>query len=469
MASAVVLPKQGQTVESCILVEWKKQPGEQVDEGDVLCEVETDKAVLEVPSPVAGTLLAHFFAVGDDVPVLTTIAAIGAAGEGVDDLRPAGATTEAPATRTIPAQPAQPILPTPTPVATTEDAPPGVSPRARRLATQHGVDAPALHGSGPGGRVIERDVLAAVAEQPKLSPVAQAMVTRGGFARPAQGSGPGGRIMARDVTEGAQAEALPAQPDAAPVDLSAPAAMAAGVTASVMEEEGEVTPVRGVRKVIAERMLASLQSTAQLTLHSSADARALLSLRKRFKASDPDLGLQGVTLNDLLLFAVARSLPHHPLLNATYSDNTLRRLQAVHLGFAVDTPRGLLVPVIRHAQALSLRALAQEGKRLASAALAGTIQPDEMVGGTFTVTNLGNLGIEQFTPILNVPQVAILGVGNILPKAVYLAGDDEQVTFVPHMGLSLTINHQVVDGAPGARFLQALAANLRQIDLLLAI
>ncbi len=336
----------------------------------------------------------------------------------------------------------------------------GFRQRARNLAARKQVDLTSFRGSGPGGRVIERDVEAAAAELPKLSPVAKAMVAQGGFAVPEQGSGPGGRIMARDLAEAAQ-EPMPSTPlpQAATVPASAPGP----------EEGVEVTPVRGVRKVIAERMLASLQTTAQLTLHSSADARTLLSLRKRFKASDPALGLQAVTINDVLLFAVARILPLHPQLNATYGDNVIRQVRDVHLGFAVDTPRGLLVPVIRHAQLLSLRALAQEGKRLAGAIQGGTILPDEMVGGTFTVTNLGNLGIEQFTPILNTPQVAILGVGSIAPKPVYLAADDEQVSFVPHVGLSLTINHQIVDGAPGARFLQALAAGIKDLDILLAI
>jgi pyruvate dehydrogenase E2 component (dihydrolipoamide acetyltransferase) len=206
-------------------------------------------------------------------------------------------------------------------------------------------------------------------------------------------------------------------------------------------------------------------------MHSSADARTLLSLRKRFKASDAALELQAVTINDLILFAVARILPQHPVLNATFSDNVITQLRDVNLGLAVDTPRGLLVPVIRQANRLSLRNLAQEGKRLIRAVQEGSITPDEMAGGSFTVTNLGNLGIEQFTPILNVPQVAILGVGSINLKAVQgedAQGEDE-IEFIPHIGLSLTINHQVVDGAPGARFLYALAQGLKDLDLLLAI
>jgi pyruvate dehydrogenase E2 component (dihydrolipoamide acetyltransferase) len=447
MATAVVMPKQGQSVESCIIVEWKKRPGDAVAEGDILCEVETDKAVLEVPSPIAGTLLAHFFAAGDDVPVLTPIAAVGNAGEDASSLRPQGALVGATGVESgatdipSPAQEQQSATVGES-AAAGESTQVAISPRARHLAERKQVDPSHLQGSGPGGRIIERDVQAAVTNQPKVSPVAKAMVASGDFALPHQGSGPGGRIMSRD--------------------LSTP-------TPPPIGEGSETTPIRGVRKVIAERMLHSLQSTAQLTMHSSADARGLLALRKRFKASDAALGLQGITINDLVLFAVSRTLPHFAPLNATMDESSVTQYREVHLGFAVDTPRGLLVPVVRHANTLTLSAMAHESKRLAAAVQDGTIAPDEMAGGTFTVTNLGNLGIEQFTPILNVPQVAILGVGSVNLKAMPASGDWEaDVEFVPHIGLSLTINHQVVDGAPGARFLQQLAKRIGEIDLLLA-
>jgi pyruvate dehydrogenase E2 component (dihydrolipoamide acetyltransferase) len=446
MATAVVMPKQGQTVESCILVEWKKRPGDSVAEGEILCEAETDKAVVEVPSPVAGTVLALFFGAGDDVPVMAPIAAIGALGEPVDGLRPEGATMPAPGpTVTAPERAPSPQA---APPATSGEAAP-VSPRARALAAQRAVDLHSVQGSGPGGRIIERDVQAALAAQPKLSPVARAMVERGGYSAPAQGSGPGGRVMARDLSGAAPPSPPSVEMPAAPGD-----------------EKVTVTPLKGVRRVIADRMLASMQSTAQLTLHSSADARALLALRQRLKASDPALGLQAITINDLMLFAVSRVVPLHPVVNAHFAGNAIHQFRDVHLGFAVDTPRGLIVPVVRRANRLSLRQLAEEGKRLAAAAQNSTATPDELTGGTFTVTNLGNLGVEQFTPILNPPQVAILGVGSIVLKPVQGEGT---VEFVPHLGLSLTINHQVVDGAPGARFLQALAQGLAQIDLLLAL
>jgi pyruvate dehydrogenase E2 component (dihydrolipoamide acetyltransferase) len=227
----------------------------------------------------------------------------------------------------------------------------------------------------------------------------------------------------------------------------------------------QVIPVRGVRKVIAERMLHSLQTTAQLSLNAAADARALQALRARFKGSPEAMGLRGVTLNDLVLWAVARTLPAHPALNALFIGGEIHQHRHVQLGVAVDTPRGLMVPVVRQAEQRTLRQLSVEAKRLAAACLESKITPDELVGGTFTVTNLGALGIESFTPVLNAPQVAILGVASIQLKPVEADGG---VQFVPHIGLSLTINHQVIDGAPAARFLQALSQAIGSIDLLLA-
>ena len=199
---------------------------------------------------------------------------------------------------------------------------------------------------------------------------------------------------------------------------------------------------------------------------ASADARALQSYRRQLKTSDPALELQEVTINDLVLFAVSRTLPQFPDLNATFADGALTQSASVHLGFAVDTPRGLLVPVIQQAETLPLRQLAMRARTLATQARAGKLTPDQMSGGSFTVSNLGQFGIESFTPILNPPQVAILGVGGIDLKPVLV---NETVEHIPHLHLSLTIDHQVVDGAPAARFLQTLCRNLAQFDLLLAL
>jgi pyruvate dehydrogenase E2 component (dihydrolipoamide acetyltransferase) len=440
MATAVVMPRFGNSVESSIIVSWKKRKGDQVTEGEALCEIETDKATMEVPSPASGTLLDLFFPEGSDVPVMTNIAAVGQPGESVESLRPEG--TAEPVETPVQSSTAASVPDAPEiPVSLPANSEIFISPRARNLAARKGIEIAGIKGTGPGGRIIERDVQAALTAQPKLTPLAKAMVEKGGFVPPAQG----GRITSKDLI-------APAAPETA--------------SAPVSEDDVTVIPVKGTRKVIAARMLESLQTTAQLTLNAFADARALQDYRKKLKNSPEALGLNGVTINDLVLFAVSRALPRHPDLNALFTGDTINQYKSVHLGFAVDTPRGLIVPVIRNANTLSLKGIATESKRLASAVQEGTIKPDEMSGGTFTVTNLGSFGIDTFTPILNPPQVAILGVGGINLKPVEVGGE---VKFIPHISLSLTINHQVVDGAPGARFLQTLSQNIAQIDVLLAI
>lgn len=451
MATAVIMPKLGNTVESSIIVAWKKKPGDMVSEGEAICEIETDKATMDVESPAAGVVLDIFFKEGDDVPVQTAIAVVGTPGENYDSLRPAGSAAHVPASvptpsaaSPAPAQPTNGKTAAPNITVVPSSAAPsfaGVSPRARNLARRKDLDLSGVQGSGPGGRIIERDVVAALAAKPKLTPLAKSMVESGDFVVLSGGSGPGGRITSKDLQQAAPAP----QPQA---------------------DDVQIIPLKGTRKIISERMLNSMQTTAQLTMNASADARAVQEYRQRLKNSPAELGLQKVTINDLVLYTVARTLPDFPDVNALFNGESIAQYRSVHLGFAVDTPRGLVVPVIRNAHRLSLKQLSQESKRLADGSQSGKISPDELSGGTFTVTNLGSLGIETFTPILNPPQVAILGVGSINLKAVE---SDEGVEFIPHLTLSLTINHQVVDGAPGARFLQALSRNLAQVDLLLAV
>jgi pyruvate dehydrogenase E2 component (dihydrolipoamide acetyltransferase) len=340
---------------------------------------------------------------------------------------------------------------------TDDDGDQAISPRARNLAERKGMETSAVAGSGPGGRIIERDVEAALASMPKLTPVAKAMVSSGEFETASVGTGPGGRVMSRDLTP-------KGVPIAAGSSSTHVTQQAAGSTQPL--DEVQSTPVRGIRAVIASRMLDSLQTTAQLTLNASADARAILAYRKRLKASPDALGLQRVTINDLVLLAVSRTLTQYPEMNALYDGEMLHQYSNVHLGVAVDTPRGLMVPTVRYANTLTLRDLAAETKRVAVACVESRITPDELTGGTFTVTNLGAFGVESFTPVLNPPQVGILGVGNINLKPVQVDGE---VEFIPHIGLSLTINHQVVDGAPAARFLQTLAQGIGEVELLMAM
>ncbi|MGQ9909142.1 MAG: dihydrolipoamide acetyltransferase family protein [Candidatus Flexifilum sp.] len=452
MAVPVVMPKQGQSVESCIIAAWKKQPGDPVSAGEVIAEVETDKAIVEVESPASGVLTQIVHNVGDDVPVMQVIAYIGEPGEPLP--------ADAPAPETVNAAP-----PTPEPTASTvapqppvpsngvdRGAAPAASPRARRLAAQQHVDLAALRGTGPRGRILARDVAAAAASRPKMTPVAAAMVAAGDYSAPQHGSGPQGKITKRDLEPIRREDAAPA-PSAAPADASA------------APTDVTVVPLKGARKVIAARMLESMQTTAQLTLNAYADARALQAYRARLKESPEDLGLRGITINDLILYAVSRALVMHPDVNAVFDGETIQQHRRVHLGFAVDTPRGLLVPVIRDAQALTLKQISARARALAAAAQDGRIAPDDLQGGTFSVTNLGSFGIDTFTPILNPPQVAILGVGGIAPRPIQ-AG--EAIQFIPHLALSLTIDHRVIDGAPGARFLQTVGRLLAAIDLILA-
>ncbi|MDX1995499.1 MAG: dihydrolipoamide acetyltransferase family protein [bacterium] len=445
MATVVVMPRQGNTVESCVIAQWRKAAGDAVKKGEPLLDIETDKALMEVESPADGTLLAIFAPPGAEVPVMANIAVIGQAGESVEEFRPAG-TAQAPTSH--PSAPQTVSLPAtvPAPIPQWNGGRIPISPRARGLAAEKGVDVTALSGSGPEGRIIERDVQAALQQTSPMTRTARYLAPQGA-PLPANGSGLGGRITTDDLRNPLPQEQAPTPPQTA-------------------EEDVRIIPMTGVRKVTAQRMLQSLQTTAQLTLNASADARALLDYRKRLKASPEALGLQTITINDLVLFAVSRVLPEYPDLNATLSDNTIMQYKRVHLGFAVDAPRGLLVPVIQRADTLSLKALAAEAKRLAGLAAEGKLPPDVMTGGTFTVSNLGSFGIESFTPVLNPPQVAILGVGGVHLKPVERDGE---VQFIPHLALSLTIDHQAVDGAPGARFLQALSQAIANFDLLLAM
>ena len=402
MVTEVLMPRQGQSVESCIIIEWKINEGDTVAEGQSICDIETDKASFEIESPATGTVLGIFYPVESDVEVLKVIAAIGEPGEDISALRsldedpadgniPATAPVETQTAETVPGMKADPAL---TPVTSL-----GASPRAKNLATSKNVDISTVAGTGPNGRVIERDVAA--------------------------------------------------------VDSNA--------TGSTTEFPGTTKeiPVKGVRKLIAERMHASLQNTAQLTHNTSADARAVLAYRQICKDAPEEAGMAGISINDIVLYATVRTLAEFPELNAHALGDRIVQFENIHLGIAVDTPRGLIVPVIRYADLMDIKQLSSEARRLATACIEDNFDPDELRGGTFTVTNLGALGIESFTPVLNTPEVGILGVCAIQPKAVM---DDGGLAFIQHMGLSLTFDHCAVDGAPAARFLVSLREKLAAFE-----
>ena len=443
MATIVVMPQLGNSVESCIIVEWMIAEGDTVSVDQTLASIETDKSTMEVPSTAEGTVLKLLWEEGDEVPVKDPLIIVGEPGEDISGLVPGGAA--APAEADAPAEQAAAAPEAAAPAFATERATGAVSPRARALAASNGVDASAIaEGSGPHGRVIERDVAAAIAAGPVLTSAARAAGVSA-----AEGTGIGGRVSVADA--GRTAEAAPA------------AAVAAPAAAADFPGASTSAPLKGVRKVVAKRMMESLTSTAQLTLNTTANAAGILAMRKKVKNADEALGLNKITLNDLVCFAVSRTLLKYPVFNAHLEDGVLTEFEQVHLGFACDTPRGLLVPVIRSAQALGLKAFSDEAKRLAGGAIDGSLSPEFLSGGTFTVSNIGSFGIETFTPVINLPQTAILGVGAITPRPTVAA--DGSIGVEQRLNLSLTIDHQVIDGADGARFLRDLVAAIENIDV----
>jgi pyruvate dehydrogenase E2 component (dihydrolipoamide acetyltransferase) len=319
-----------------------------------------------------------------------------------------------------------------------------LSPRARRFAEEHDFHPANVAGSGPGGRVLENDVRTLYQTSPILSNAADAKLKQGGVA-PLEGSGIGGMILGSDL--------------GAPGTL---AKAAVGTSAKVSAETP--TKISGVREKTARRLRESLASTAQYTLNSSADARGLLALRAKIKkAAVPG---QDININDLVTFCTVQALLEAPHMNVLFVDGAVRQGPAVNIGFACDTPRGLLVPVVRDAQFLNVAGLAARMKELTTKAVAGNIAADDLSGGTFTVSNLGGLGIESFTPVLNPPQVGILGIATIQLKAVR---KDGMVGFIDSIGLSLTLDHQIIDGAPGARFLQVLREKIENVEKICTI
>ena len=427
MATAVIMPRQGQSVESCIIGEWFKKVGDPVQEGDILFSYETDKSSFEEPAKQAGTLLAIFYGADDDVPCLTTVGVIGEPGESYPEFAPdqAAGTAEAPGME-APAAKAPAAAAVAAPAVQAEGtALRGVSPRARNAAERLHVDPAQAQPTGPNGRVIERDIKA----------LAQASRT---------GTGLGGRVTVADQA-------------AAPAAQAAPAVQGA-------DTEYQDVKLPNIRKVIAKSMFQSLSTMAQLTHTTSFDATCIMNFRKGLKAAPEQLQVPNITLNDIILFAASRVLPKHPDLNAHFLEDKMRYFRHVNLGIAVDTPRGLMVPTLMRAEEKSLKQIAAEAKALAAACQDGSINPDLLQGASFTVSNLGTLGIEHFTPVINPPQTGILGVDCIVERVRTVDG---QIAVYPAMGLSLTYDHRALDGAPASRFLQDMRAALENFQALL--
>ncbi len=453
------MPKQGQSVESCIVTEFKKKVGDKVAVGDVLFSYETDKASFDEDSKVEGTVLACFFNDNDEIPCLTNVMVIGEPGESFSEYAPSGAGASAvqaasPSTGAA-ASVAGPAEETVTPAVSADtttgnvetaaaviaNAP--VSPRARRLASEKGVDTAQIAGTGPHGRIIERDVVAAQGA-PK-SGLAKAMMADGGLQAPAAGSGIGGMVKGSDlkVWKPTHTENLAGE-----------------------GEEFKVEKMSNMRKLIAKSMYNSLQNTAQLTHMLGADARRVQALRKKAKKALEEGRIDAnITINDFVCYAVIKALKKFPKVNSHCLGDAMRMFNVVNLGCAVDTERGLMVPCVKHAEDLNIIGLSKALKKVAEDCKKGSVNPDLLSaeGASFTVSNLGGFGVEWFTPVINVPQSAILGVGTIVPRPKDLGAG--VYAFVPYLGLSLTYDHRALDGGEATRFLKQVAVEIENLEV----
>jgi pyruvate dehydrogenase E2 component (dihydrolipoamide acetyltransferase) len=423
------MPKPGQMTEECTVVTWNKKEGDPVRKGDVLFEIETDKSAMEVEAFDDGVLLKILAAEGDTVPVNTICAYVGEAGEAIPEEAPtpvaptslATATTAvAPPAPLRPASPAAgpaPTGPAPTPAPTPVPSPAArlaISPRASRLAAEAGLDPRAITGTGPQGRIVERDVKAAVAA----------------------------RAVVPSTTKPSVAARAP---------VSVPAA---APTLPPVEGEDEPRPLSRMRRVIADRLTSSWTSTPHFTVTVAVDVTALLALRAELKAAGTNL-----TVTDFVLAATAQTLAEFPDVNSRTDGVSVWPRRRVHLGLAVALPGGLVVPVVRDADRLAIGELHDRAVALAARAREGTLAVDDMTGSTFTVSNLGMFGVEEFSAIINPGEAAILAVSSAIPTAVAI-GDGLAVRSI--MKLTLSADHRLVDGEMGARFLGAIRRRLEE-------
>jgi pyruvate dehydrogenase E2 component (dihydrolipoyllysine-residue acetyltransferase) len=465
MAVEVYIPKFGQTVEEVTLLQWLVDDGVAVKKGQEILEIETDKTTFFVEAEGVGTLHRGPFEPGKVVPVLTVVATIGAPDEkfvaGMIQVE-SEAPEEIKAEVEVKAE------------AKDEAEAPGrvfASPRARKLAAAEHVDLAAMTPTGGGGvRVVEKDVQAYVASAPKVSRLAEKIAAEAGIdLRKLVGTGAGGKITKEDVElavagvgEREKGEAAVTAAPLRPLPVSpAPSLPVA--------EVAERIPLKGVRGIIADRMGTSVHTTARVTLMLEADATEFVAARERLKAKVSEEWGFVPGYNDLLAKIVAAGLRKFPYMNARLAPDAIERLSHVNLGMAVDTERGLLVPVIRDAEMKSLRQFGQEFREMVDRARKGRSLPDDISGGTFTITNLGMYDIEGFTPVINLPEAAILGVGKITPKWVFRAESPDKPVLRQMMTLSLVFDHRIIDGAPAAKFLQYVKQVVEEPYLLLAV
>ena len=443
MATVVIMPKQGQSVESCILTEMKKKKGDTVSVGDILFSYETDKASFEEEAKIAGTVLDIFFSDGDEIPVLTNVMVIGNPGESTGEFSPGEDNTTDSSSLSNTSQtetvvPQQVMNSQPAAAGQTVIPISPVSPRAKALADKNAIKTESLEGTGPHGRVIERDVQSVIDAAPKTTPLAKVIMKETGAPLPQTGSGLAGKAKGSDI---------------------------GNLQNQAYSSDSEIKPLTNMRKLIAKAMHASLQNSAQLTHHLGADARNIMAIRAKVKKALQEGYPTDITLNDLVCFAVIKALKKFPQVNSHFLGDSIRLFSKVHLGLAVDTDRGLMVPTVKNADDLSIQGLAGQLKEVANACKKGGIAPDLLSpeAASFTVSNLGNYGVEIFTPVINLPQTAILGVNTIVPRPKDLGGG--VYGFVPYMGLSLTYDHRALDGGEATRFVKQIAIEIENLEI----
>ena len=449
MIQKVTLPKLGETVEAATIDKWLKKEGDAVKVGDILCEITTDKATLEVESYHAGTLLKIVAPTGRELPVGTLIAVMGAPGEAIPaEILVGSPDASASGSRQAP-KPAKPgVAATAEPQVAAALPLSGrvfASPRARRVAREAGVALASLRGTGPGGRIVEADVLAATRAAPavKASPLARKAAAASGVDLAAlTGTGHGGKVMRDDVL--AAAEDLEAAPKPAP---------AAVYPAQGHGTPGEVVPLSSMRRIISERMLESKRSIPCYYLEMDADVTDLVALRNKLNTK----GAPKITFNDFILKACGVALKAFPIVNSRWVAAGIERRRECSVGFAVALDDGLIVPVVRDTDRKPLRQLSAEAAGLTERARSKKLRPDEYQGGSMTVSNLGMYGIRSFIPVTNPGESTILGLGMIDDRVVFRQGGI-QVRKI--MAMTLAVDHRLIDGAVGAQFLEMIRDGL---------
>jgi pyruvate dehydrogenase E2 component (dihydrolipoamide acetyltransferase) len=447
MPTNVVMEALSPTMEEGRLVEWKKQEGDPVAVGDVLAEVETDKAVMELVARAAGTMLKHIVEAGSTVPVSEPVAVIGQPGED------AGAASSAKEAGTKDAQGTQPSPGRNRPVSM-PPAPPAAAADEERPRQER---APARSGNGAKVAASAAAAAPATAGRVKASPLARRIAAERGLDLVGvTGSGPEGRVVARDL-EGAAARST-----ASPAAPSVPAPLPRRPAAPAGDQPYTDTPLTQIRKTIARRLAESIGPVPTFYLTSEVDMERVWEAREALRAAGKrESGEAGkdstVSFNDIVIKAVAMALRQHPACNAWWQNDHIRHWNEVHLSMAVAIEEGLITPVIRHADQKSLREIGAEARDLARRARERRLKPEEYTGGTFSISNLGMLDIEEFTAIINPPEAGILAVGRIVQKAVEHEG---ALALRRRMRLTMSCDHRIIDGATGAQFLKTLKGML---------